>query len=105
MRISLLGLALLSIIAAPAQAALPDAATIVAKMKAALEPPKASVRQQKLSISGEDGGTTEWTLAEARKSLNGQGRMLLAVLSPQSDRGISSLLIDGKDGQRPETAL
>jgi hypothetical protein len=102
---TLLGVALLSLIAAPAPAALPDAHTIVAKMKAALEPPKGSVRQLKLSITGDDGGTTQWTLDQARKTLSGQGRMLAVVLAPQSDRGIASLLIDGMDGRRPETAL
>jgi hypothetical protein len=105
MRTSLLGMILLLVITTPASTALPDATTIVAKMKAALEPPKASVRELKLSISGEDGGTTQWTLAQARKTLNGQGRMLTAVLAPQSDRGITALIIDGKGGQRPETAL
>ncbi|HKA30901.1 MAG TPA: outer membrane lipoprotein-sorting protein [Candidatus Binatia bacterium] len=105
MRTSILGMILLLVIVTPAAAALPDAATIVAKMKAALEPPKASVRELKLSISGEDGGTTQWTLAQARKTLNGQGRMLMAVLAPQSDRGITGLIIDGKNGEPPETAL
>ncbi|HJW68158.1 MAG TPA: outer membrane lipoprotein-sorting protein [Candidatus Binatia bacterium] len=106
MRTCRLALILVPLLAAPAHAApLPDAATIVAKMKAALEPPKASVRQLKLSISGEDGGTTQWTLAQARKTLNGQGRMLMVVLAPQSDRGITGLIIDGKGGQPAETAL
>src|SRR5262249_19255383 len=106
MRTSLLGLILVPVLASSAHAApLPDAATIVAKMKEALEPPKASVRELKLSISGQDGGTTQWTLAEARKVLNGQGRLLVVVLTPQADRGIASLLIDGKGGQPPDTGL
>jgi len=105
MRTSLLGLVLVPVLVAPATAQPPDAATMVAKMKAALEPPKSSVRQLKLSISGEDGGTTQWTLAQARKNLNGQGRMVAVVLTPQSDHGITSLLIDGTGAQPPVTAL
>jgi Outer membrane lipoprotein-sorting protein len=80
----------------------PDVTTLVAKMKAALEPPKSSLRQMKLSISGEDGGTTQWSLAQARKTVDGQGRMLNVVLAPADDRGIASLVIDGKP---PVTAL
>jgi hypothetical protein len=86
--------------AAPAEP--PDVKSLVSKMKAALEPPKSSLRQIKLSISGEDGGTTQWSLAQARKTIDGQGRMLNVVLAPADDRGIASLVLDGKP---PVTAL
>jgi hypothetical protein len=86
--------------AAPADP--PDVNSLVSKMKAALEPPKSSLRQIKLSISGEDGGTTQWTLAQARKTIDGQSRMLNVVLAPADDRGIASLVLDGKP---PVTAL
>ena len=103
MRTILLALALLWPLPPSTRAAdAPDVNTLVAKMKAALEPPKSSLRQMKLSISGEDGGTTQWSLAQARKAVEGQGRILNVVLAPASDRGIASLVIDGKP---PTTAL
>src|SRR4029453_2471914 len=45
----------------------PDVATLVARVKAALEPPKASIRQLNLAISGETGGTTQGTAGPARQ--------------------------------------
>jgi hypothetical protein len=103
MRTALLALVLVVPLASPGAAAdAPEIGTLVAKMKAALEPPKSSLRQMQLSISGEDGGTTQWSLAQARKHVNGEARMLTVLLAPASDRGIASLMIDGKP---PVTAL
>ncbi len=80
----------------------PDLPTLIGQMKAAVEPPKASIRQLNLSISGEAGGTTQWSVAQARKVVNGQGRILNVLLAPPSSRGIASLTTDGTP---PETAL
>jgi hypothetical protein len=103
MRTALLALAVVVRLAQPGAAAdAPEIGTLVAKMKAALEPPRSSLRQMQLSISGEDGGTTQWSLAQARKRVEGQARMLSVLLAPASDRGIASLVIDGKP---PATAL
>jgi hypothetical protein len=66
------------------------------------EPAKASIRQLNLSISGETGGTTQWTVAQPRKVVDGQGRMLNVLLAPAGSRGIASMTIDGTP---PETAL
>jgi hypothetical protein len=105
MRTPLLSLALLAAaLSTGAAAPLPDAPTIVGKMKAALEPPKSSVRQMDLSISGEDGGTTKWTFAQARKSVDGQPRMLTVLMAPADTRGIASLLIDRAGGKPPVMA-
>ncbi len=99
-------LALMTALVAPAVAAdPPDAATLAAKMKTALEPPKSSLRQMKLSISGDAGGTTQWTVAQARKTIDGQGRILNVLLAPADDRGIASLQIEGAGGNAPVTAL
>src|SRR5262245_29054334 len=80
----------------------PDVATLVARVKAAMEPPKSSIRQLNLSISGEMGGTTQWTVAQARKVVEDHGRILNVLLAPASNRGIASLAIDGNP---PETQL
>jgi hypothetical protein len=101
----MLALALVTLAARTVAAAPPDGTALVAKMKEALEPPKASLRQLKLSISGEDGGTTQWTLAQARKTLDGKGRMLTVLLTPKEERGVASLLIDGDKKTPPERAL
>ena len=74
MRTLLVVLSFVGFLVRSTNAAPPDVATMVGKMKAALEPPKASVRQLKLSISTEDSTPTQWTLAEARKSVDGQDR-------------------------------
>src|SRR5262249_50735949 len=92
MRTRMLALALLTVAGRSLAAVPPDVNTLVAKMKAALEPPKESLRQLKLSISGEDGGTTQWTLAQARKNTDGRGRMLTVLLAPKEERGVASLL-------------
>jgi len=103
MRNFLLAVALLSSLPHAVLAAEPpDVATLVARVKAALEPPKASIRQLNLAISGETGGTTQWTVAQARKVVDGQGRILNVLLAPASNRGIASLTIDGDPA---ETAL
>src|SRR5262245_47862006 len=105
MRSRLLAMALLTLVARSVAAAPPDVNTLVSNMKAALEPPKASLRQLKLSISGEDGGTTQWTLAQARKKIDGKSSMLTVLLSPKEERGVASLLIDGDKQTKPERAL
>jgi hypothetical protein len=101
----MLALAVVTLAAGSVTAAPPDVAGLVSKMKEALEPPKSSLRQLKLSISGEDGGTTQWTLAQARKKIDGKGRMLTVLLTPKEERGVASLLIDGDKETKPERAL
>jgi hypothetical protein len=80
----------------------PDIDTLVGRVKTALEPAKASIRQLNLSISGETGGTTQWSVAQARKVVDGQGRILNVLLAPAGSRGIASMTMDGSP---PETAV
>ncbi len=80
----------------------PPIEALVTRMKQALEPPVASLRRLTLSVSGEDGTTTQWTLVQARKVVAGQGRILMVVLSPPASRGITSLIVDGTP---PQTEL
>jgi hypothetical protein len=102
--LALIALVLAAGVAGSAMAAdPPDISTLVASAKAALEPPKSSLRQMNLSISGEvTGATSQWTVAQARKTIGGQGRILNVLLAPATNRGIASLVIDGTP---PETAL
>jgi hypothetical protein len=102
MRIPVVTLALLSVVSQAAADTPPDVGMLVARMKAALEPPAASVRLLTLTISAEDGGTTEWSLAQARKTVDGQPRILNVVLAPAGSRGITSLIVDGTP---PKTLL
>lgn len=80
-------------------AAPPDAATLAAKMKTALEPARASVRKMTLTISptGGPGGSaaTVYTTVQARKTVGGRARMLTAILTPADERGIANLVVDG----------
>lgn len=103
MRTLILALATaLGLAGAAAAADPPDVDSLIARMKAALEPAQSSIRQVDLAISGEDGGTTQWSIAQARKVVNGQGRILNVLLAPAGSRGIASLTIDGTPA---ETAL
>jgi len=94
MRTASLALALVVGLVRAGAAADPDANELVARMKTAMEPAASSVRQIDLSISGEDGGTTKWSVAQARKVIDGQGRILNVLLAPATQRGIASLMVD-----------
>jgi len=95
MRTALLALTLVvGLIRAGAAADPPKIDELVARMKMAMEPASSSVRQIDLAISGEMGGTTRWTVAQARKVIDGQGRILNVLLAPASQRGIASLMVD-----------
>jgi hypothetical protein len=95
------GLLVATAVAAPA-ADPPNANDLVARMKATLEPAKSSVRRLDLTISGDHGGASQWVVAQARKVVDGQPRLLTVVLAPLGHRGIASLITDGTP---PSTAL
>lgn len=98
MRTFLLALALLPVLLAPAGAQ-PDANTIVKNMRTALEPPRSSTRKVVLTISGIDNETTDWTVVQARKKVDGELHILTVVTAPSDARGIASVVHDeNKDG-------
>jgi len=69
----------------------PSADQIVQQMKAALEPPKASVRTMTLTF--DDRGTrTAFGLVQARKRLADGDRSLTVLLEPEGARGIAYLM-------------
>lgn len=102
MREFLVVLGLLTTVATASAADPPNANDLVARMKAALEPPKSSVRRLDLTISGDHGNASRWVVGQARKIVDGQPRLLTVVLAPPGHRGIASLIMDGTP---PSTAL
>jgi len=103
MRIRLLAAVLLAV-AAAAAAGPPDVQTIVDRMRAAMEPPRASTRRFTLTVSGE-GAETRFTVAQARKIVEGRLRLLTVVLGPPEQRGVASLITQGGGGQPDVRAL
>jgi hypothetical protein len=100
MRTALLALTLVTgLVRAGTAADPPEVNELIARMKAAMEPAKSSLRQIELTISGQDGGTTQWSLAQARKVIDGQARILNVLLAPASSRGIASLMVDGNPAE------
>jgi hypothetical protein len=96
----ILAVATVALLASPACADEPDVATIVGRMKAALDPPRPSVRTLEMTISAERGAQTRWTAKQARKTVDGRRRVLTVMLAPETARGIA-LLVDEGDERRP----
>jgi outer membrane lipoprotein-sorting protein len=92
-------LALLALAAAPAAAAPPAPKDVVQKLKVALDPPRRSVRTLTFHVSTRE-ATTQATVAEARKVVDGAERRLLVVLAPDGIRGTAYLVQEG--GPRPD---
>ena len=76
---------------ARASAPEPDAASIVKRMKQALEPARPSVRVMTLKVSSSEGFSAQWTHGQARAHVNDTDWMLTAVLKPADARGITFL--------------
>jgi hypothetical protein len=84
------------------QSGKPDAASIINRMKQALEPAVPSVRVMTLRVNGPRGAAApEWKLAQARAEVNGSNWMLTVILSPSAwGNGIALL-----DQDKPPTAV
>jgi hypothetical protein len=93
-----LSLILIPALATFALAAEPNAATIVKKMKAALEPQRPSVRLMTLKISAAGSDVAHWTMAQARGRYNGHNWILNVVLRPPDARGIALLSRENTNG-------
>jgi hypothetical protein len=74
-----------------ALAAEPDVASIVKRMKQALEPGRPSVRVMKLKVNSSEGFAAQWTLGQARAQVNDADWMLTVVLKPADAKGIALL--------------
>ena len=66
-------------------------ASIVKRMKQALEPPRPSVRVMTLKVNSNGVFATQWTLGQARAHVNDANWMLTVVLRPAEAKGISFL--------------
>lgn len=78
-------------------AAAPDAKTLVARAKLALEPPKSSIRKMTLSVT-QDGATSEVQLGQVRGSSGEGNRILNVVLGPAELRGMAYLVQEAPAG-------
>ena len=74
-----------------ASAAEPDGASIVKRMKQALEPARPSLRVMTLKVNSSEGFATEWTLGQARAHVNDADWMLTVVLKPADAKGFALL--------------
>lgn len=88
---------LAAVVVAPALAAPPDAATVVGKMRAALEPDRASVRKLTMTVSGPGGEASQITVGAARKKVGAAPRVVMVVLAPGGLRGTSLLVEEATD--------
>ena len=86
-------------IAAPAFADdAPSADQIIGQMKAALEPPKASLRRYTMTVN-QGSEHTKFTLVQARKALPDGNRSLTVILAPEDAKGIAYLVAEKPKGQ------
>ena len=85
-------LLLAAIAVAPALAAPPDAATVVSKMRAALEPERTSVRKLTMTVTGPGGDASQITVGAARKKVGPAPRLVMVVLAPEGLRGTTFLV-------------
>jgi len=83
--------ALVLIAAATAAAQPPDVATIVSRMKQAVEPAQSSLRKMTLTVT-QEGSTSKVVLGQARGKLAGRNRILTVVLAPSDLQGTAYLV-------------
>ena len=75
-------------------AADPDAATVLTKMKAAIEPQIASTRTLTFLIKDHGKITSTWMAREARKALPDGKRTLLVMIKPDEVKGLARLVLE-----------
>jgi outer membrane lipoprotein-sorting protein len=91
--------------AAVAAAQPEDPESIVRRMKDALEPPRASVRQMTLTVSAPEGEVSGVTLVQARKPFPDGPRVLTVVLAPADRRGVAFLTRELPDRSAVEQSV
>jgi outer membrane lipoprotein-sorting protein len=74
-----------------ASAAETDAASIVKRMKQALESTRPSVRIMTVKVKGREGFVVKWTVGQARAHVNDTDSMLTVVLEPVGVKGLAFL--------------
>src|SRR5262245_3639727 len=92
MRTPWYGLVAALAVATAAAAAPPDAKTIMTRMKAAIEPPQASLRRMTLTVTGMDGTSSKVGLGQARGGGTAAGKTLTVVLAPPELLGMAYLV-------------
>lgn len=98
MRSILAAFLVLSALVAPASAEPPDVQSLVKRMKDALEPASGGARRLSFTVSS-DQGSSQITVGEARKKMNGVPRILLVAMAPEGVRGAAYLVQGDGPGQ------
>jgi hypothetical protein len=75
-----------------------DAATILGRMKAALEPSRPSVRRVEVVLRDPHGAETSWTARQARKHGPAGNRVAMVMLSPPEVAGSAFLIEERTSG-------
>jgi len=102
MIVSAVILAILLVSRSDASTEAPNAAAIVAKMKAVMEPTRSSVRDIHITVRGADGSSLHWTAEQVRAPVKGGSAVLTVVTSPEGVKGNALLIRDDGDGQEHE---
>jgi hypothetical protein len=76
----------------------PDVGTIMRRMKAALEPPRSSLRKIDVVLVDAEGERTEWEAREARKPFPDGARIAIVMLEPPEIRGSALLIQENEKG-------
>jgi outer membrane lipoprotein-sorting protein len=76
----------------------PDVADVLRRMKAAMEPPRASLRTIDIVLTDESGARTEWLARQARRSSRDGNRILTVMLQPEALKGSAVLIEEREDG-------
>ncbi|HZR85121.1 MAG TPA: outer membrane lipoprotein-sorting protein [Candidatus Binatia bacterium] len=95
---ALAAMALVEATRARADSGKPSPDSILAQMKAALEPEQTSLRRMQMTVH-QEAFERQFTLVQARKHIAGEGRSLTVILEPEDAKGLAYLVSDHKPGQ------
>jgi len=95
-------LVLLVIAATAAAQGEPSAQALVQRMKAALEPARASTRTITLTVSGTSDSSSQSVARQARKQLADGNRSVTVMISPEGVRGTALLVLEPANGPATE---
>jgi outer membrane lipoprotein-sorting protein len=79
-------------------AEVPEAATVIGKMKTAMEPSRPSVRDVDIITTGADGYSVTWKAEQARGMSHGVPAVLTVMISPDDVKGNAVLIREERSG-------
>lgn len=86
------------LLASPAMAVDPEVGDILRQMKAAMEPPRASLRTIDVTLIDDEGVRTQWLARQARRPAPDGNRIVMVMLQPKEIRGSALLIQERNDG-------